>query len=160
MGQSVVILSLLKNKLMSSIAEIQQEIVEEFEMFDDWDQKYEYLIELGKELLPLDPRYKIDENLIKGCQSRVWLHAWRDETTGNIRYRADSDALITKGIIALLIRVFDNQKPEDILSASTDFIAKIGLHQHLSPRRANGLLAMIKQIKFYALALSKVSNPI
>lgn len=144
---------------MSSIAEIQQEIVDEFEMLEDWDQKYEYLIELGKELKPLAPSYKIDENLIKGCQSRVWLHAWRDES-GNIRYAADSDAIITKGIIALLIRVFDNQKAEDILHASTDFISKIGLHQHLSPTRANGLLAMVKQIKYYALALSKISNPI
>lgn len=143
---------------MSSIAEIQEEIVQEFEMFDNWEQKYEYIIELGKELPLIDPQYKVDENLIKGCQSRVWLHAYLDDS-GRIRYTADSDAIITKGIIALLIRVFDNQLPQDIVNADIHFIEKIGLKQHLSPTRANGLLAMIKQMKYYALALSQLTQP-
>lgn len=143
---------------MSSIAEIQEEIVQEFEMFDNWEQKYEYIIELGKELPLIDPKYKVDENLIKGCQSRVWLNAYLDDS-GRIRYTADSDAIITKGIIALLIRVFDNQLPQDIVNADIHFIEKIGLKQHLSPTRANGLLAMIKQMKYYALALSQLTQP-
>lgn len=143
---------------MPSIAEVQEEIVQEFEMFDNWEQKYEYIIELGKELPLIDPKYKVDENLIKGCQSRVWLHAYLDDN-GRIRYTADSDAIIVKGIVALLIRVFDNQLPQDIVDADIHFIEKIGLKQHLSPTRANGLLAMIKQMKYYALAISQLTQP-
>lgn len=142
---------------MPSITEIQEEIVQEFALFDDWEQKYEYIIELGKELPLIDPQYKVDEYLIKGCQSRVWLHATLDES-GHIRFTADSDAIITKGIIALLIRVFDDQPPQDIVQADIHFIDKIGLKQHLSPTRANGLLSMIKQMKYYALALSPLTQ--
>tara|TARA_B100000925_G_scaffold105993_1_gene78143 strand:+ start:828 stop:1187 length:360 start_codon:yes stop_codon:yes gene_type:complete len=115
--------------------------------------KYEYLIELGKSVPVIDEINKTDDNIIKGCQSKVWLHAEQDE--GMIRFYADSDAIITKGIVSLLIRTFSNQKPEDIINASLDFIDKIGLRQHLSPNRANGLNNMIKKIKFYAIAFSK-----
>jgi len=133
-----------------SIEEKEQEIVDEFSMFDDWMDKYEYIIEIGKDLPIIDDKYKIDENLIKGCQSRVWVHAdFKDDV---IQFTADSDAIITKGIIALLIRVLSNQKAEDILKADLKFIDAIGLQDHLSPTRANGLLGMIKQIKTYALA--------
>jgi cysteine desulfuration protein SufE len=131
------------------IEEIQKEIVEEFELFDEWMQKYEYLIELGKDLPMINEEYKDDEHIIKGCQSRVWLHAELENDL--VRYTADSDAIITKGIISLLIRAMDEQKPEDILSADMDFIDQIGLKEHLSPTRANGLLSMVKQMKFYAL---------
>ena len=130
---------------MSSIQEIQQEIIEEFEMFDDWMQRYEYMIELGKSLPLIDEKYKTDEYIIKGCQSKVWVHA--DFNEGNIEFTADSDAIITKGIIAILIRSFSNQPPQAILDADTSFIDKIGLKEHLSPTRANGLVSMIKQIK-------------
>lgn len=133
-----------------SIAEKEQEIVGEFEMFGDWDAKYEYIIDLGKELPMIDPQYKTDEYKIKGCQSQVWLHA--DESEGKIHFTADSDAIITKGIIALLVRVFDNETPEDILKADLNFINEIGLSQHLSPTRSNGLLSMIRQMKMYAIA--------
>lgn len=132
------------------IKEIQEEIVEEFSMFDDWMQRYEYIIELGKSLPLIDERYKTDENIIKGCQSKVWLHGEQKED--KIVFTADSDAILTKGIIAVLIRTFSNQKPAAILEANTDFIDEIGLKEHLSPTRANGLVSMIKQIKMYALA--------
>lgn len=132
------------------IKEIQDEIVDEFSMFDDWMQRYEYIIELGKSLPLIEEKYKTEENIIKGCQSKVWVHG--EENNGNIVFTADSDAILTKGIIAILIRVFSNQKPEDILEANTDFIDEIGLKEHLSPTRANGLVSMIKQIKMYALA--------
>jgi cysteine desulfuration protein SufE len=135
-----------------NIPDIQQEIVDEFDFFDDWTERYEYIINLGKELPLIDEQYKTDDNLIKGCQSRVWLHADKDEN-GNVAFTADSDAILTKGIIALMIRVFSGQSPKDILEADTEFIEKIGLKEHLSPTRANGLVSMIKQIKFYALAL-------
>ncbi len=135
---------------MSSIQDIQQEIIEEFEMFDDWMQRYEYMIELGKSLPLIDEKYKTDEYIIKGCQSKVWVHA--DFNEGNIEFTADSDAIITKGIIAILIRSFSNQPPQAILDADTSFIDKIGLKEHLSPTRANGLVSMIKQIKLYAVA--------
>jgi len=141
---------LQKTKKMS-IQEIQDEIVDDFAMFDDWMEKYDYLIELGKSLPIIDDKYKTDDNLIKGCQSKVWLHAEKDGD--KIKYTADSDAIITKGIIALLLRVFSNQKAEDILKTDTDFIDKIGLKEHLSPTRANGLVSMIKKIKLYALGL-------
>ncbi|MQP51601.1 MULTISPECIES: SufE family protein [unclassified Flavobacterium] len=133
-----------------TIKDIQNEIVDEFSMFDDWMQRYEYIIELGKTLPLIDEKFKVDENIIKGCQSKVWVHG--KELNGNIVFTADSDAILTKGIIAILIRSFSNQSPKDILDANTDFIDEIGLKEHLSPTRANGLVSMIKQIKMYALA--------
>ncbi len=133
-----------------SIQEIQNEIVEEFSLFDDWMQRYEYMIELGKSLPLIEDQYKIDENIIKGCQSRVWVHAKLEND--KVAFTADSDAIITKGIIAILIRVFSHQHPRDILDANTDFIDEIGLKEHLSPTRANGLVSMIKQLKMYAIA--------
>lgn len=139
-----------------TITEIQQEIVDEFAMFDEWMDKYEHIIELGKDLPIIDEQHKTEENLIKGCQSRVWLHAEIKE--GKIEYTADSDAIITKGIIALMIRTFSGQTPQDIVTANVDFIDKIGLKEHLSPSRSNGLLSMLKQIKMYALAFSVQSN--
>ncbi len=132
------------------IEDIQEEIVAEFSMFDDWMQRYEYMIELGKSLPRIEERFKDDDHLIKGCQSKVWVHA--DLEDGKVLFTADSDAIITKGIIAILIRVFSGQKPADILAAGTDFIDEIGLKEHLSPTRANGLVSMIKQLKMYALA--------
>jgi len=133
-----------------SIQEIQNEIVDEFAVFDDWMQRYEYIIELGKSLPLIDEKYKTDDNLIKGCQSKVWVHG--EEKDGKIVFTSDSDAILTKGIIAILVRVFSNQKAEAILEANTDFIDEIGLKEHLSPTRANGLVSMIKQLKIYALA--------
>jgi cysteine desulfuration protein SufE len=138
---------------MSSIQERQNEVVEEFSMFDDWMQRYEYMIELGKTLPLIDDKFKTDDYIIKGCQSKVWLNA--DMNDDEITFTADSDAIITKGIIAILIRVFSHQNPKDILSANTDFIDEIGLKEHLSPTRANGLVSMIKQLKMYALAFEK-----
>jgi cysteine desulfuration protein SufE len=133
-----------------SIKDIQEEIIDEFAMFDDWMQRYEYMIELGKSLPLIDEQYKTNDNLIKGCQSKVWVHA--ELKDNKIVFTADSDAIITKGIVAILIRVFSNQHPKDIIEANTDFIDKIGLKEHLSPTRANGLVSMIKQIKMYAIA--------
>ena len=133
-----------------TIQEIQEEIVDEFSMFDDWMQRYEYIIELGKSLPLIDEQYKTEENIIKGCQSKVWVHAEQQE--GKVVFTADSDAILTKGIIAILIRTFSNQTPKQILDADTNFIDEIGLKEHLSPTRANGLVSMIKQIKMYALA--------
>lgn len=133
-----------------SIQSLQNEIIEEFSMFEDWMERYEYMIELGKSLPILDPSHKIEANIIKGCQSKVWLHAHYDN--GCLIFSADSDAIITKGIIAILIRVFSKQSPEAILNSDTSFIDAIGLKEHLSPTRANGLGSMIKQIKLYALA--------
>ncbi len=135
-----------------SITELQADIVEEFSLFDDWMQRYEYIIDLGKSLPLIDERYKTEENIIKGCQSKVWVHGELMED--KIVFTADSDAILTKGIIAILIRVFSNQKATDILDANTDFIDAIGLKEHLSPTRANGLVSMIKQIKMYALAFN------
>ena len=139
-----------RNNSFSNIKEIQEEIVDEFAMFDDWMQRYEYMIELGKSLPLIDEQYKTDENIIKGCQSKVWVHA--DMEDGKVVFTADSDAIITKGIIAILVRAFSNQEPKAILDANTDFIDEIGLKEHLSPTRANGLVSMIKQLKMYALA--------
>lgn len=133
-----------------SINDIQNEIIDEFAMFDDWMQRYEYMIELGKSLPLIDEQYKTDDHLIKGCQSKVWLHA--EVNDGKVNFTADSDAIITKGIVAILIRVFSNQSPKDIIDADTHFIDEIGLKEHLSPTRANGLVSMIKQIKMYAIA--------
>jgi len=132
-----------------SIAEIQKQIVEEFSLFTDWMEKYEYLIELGKALAPFPEEQKRDQNLIRGCQSRVWLAANNRE--GRLFFMADSDAIITKGIVSLLIRAFSGHSPQEILEADTGFIDEIGLKEHLSPTRANGLVSMIKQIKIYAL---------
>ena len=139
-----------------SIEKLESEIIEEFSLFDDWMDKYEYIIELGKELPIIDKKFKTDEYIIKGCQSKVWLHANSDN--GRIQLTADSDAIITKGIISLLIKVLNNQKHEDILIAKMNFINEIGLSSHLSPTRANGLLEMVKQIKSYALAFSIKKN--
>ena len=135
---------------MKSIQDIEEEIVEEFSMFDSWMDKYDYLIDLGKSLEILKDEFKIKENIIAGCQSQVWLHAENKNDT--IEYRADSDAIMTKGIIALLIRVLSNQRPNDIIDAKLDFIKTIGLEDQLSQTRANGLKSMIKQMKIYALA--------
>ena len=132
-----------------TINQIQQELIEEFEFFDDWMDKYEYLIELGKNLPLIAPEDKTDDKLIKGCQSRVWLEAKNEN--GKIQFTADSDAVITKGIISLLIRVLNNQPAKEIAEAELFFINKIGLKEHLSPTRSNGLLSMIKQMKIYAL---------
>ncbi|WP_417600216.1 SufE family protein [Owenweeksia hongkongensis] len=134
-----------------TIGEKQQDIIEEFDMFDDWMGRYEYLIELGKSLPLIDEKYKLEENLIKGCQSQVWLHADNDGDV--VKYTADSDAILTKGLIALMIRVLSDEKPEDIVNADMSFVDEIGLKEHLSPTRANGLVSMIKQMKFYALAM-------
>ncbi|MDB4590084.1 SufE family protein [Flavobacteriaceae bacterium] len=134
-----------------TIKSIQEEVIDEFLLFDDWMQKYEYMIDLGKSLPLINEKNKTDDRLIKGCQSKVWLDA--QLKNGKINYTADSDAIITKGIIAILLRVFSNQTPDAILSANTDFIDEIGLKEHLSPTRANGLVSMIKQLKIYALAL-------
>lgn len=138
------------------IQETSSTIISEFENFDDWMDKYNYLIELGKSLPVIDERYKIESNLIQGCQSRVWLHAEFDGD--KIHFTADSDAVITKGIANLLIRVFSNHNPQEILDASTEFINEIGLTEHLSPTRSNGMMSMIKQIKMYALAYKTKQN--
>ncbi|MGB7784672.1 MAG: SufE family protein [Salinimicrobium sp.] len=141
---------------MSTIKEIQEDIVEEFEMFDDWMQRYEHMIELGKSLPLIEEQYKTDDNLIKGCQSKVWVHAEMDGD--KLVFTADSDAIITKGIIAILVRTFSNQHPKDIIEADTQFIDEIGLKEHLSPTRANGLVSMIKQLKMYAVAYQTQLN--
>ncbi|MEE1223569.1 MAG: SufE family protein, partial [Bacteroidaceae bacterium] len=133
-----------------TINEIQDEIIEEFIELDDWMDRYQLLIDLGSEQPPLDAKYKTEQNLIEGCQSRVWLQA--DLIDGHIHFQAESDALIVKGMVALLVRVLSDQTPQDILDADLYFIEKIGLREHLSPTRSNGLLAMLKQMKLYALA--------
>ena len=135
---------------MNSIKAIQDEIIEEFSLFEDWMQRYEYMIELGKSLPLINNDYKTDKYIIKGCQSKVWVHANLDGD--KLKFTADSDAIITKGIIAILIRVFSNQSPSEILNSNSNFIDEIGLKEHLSPTRANGLVSMIKQIKMYAIA--------
>lgn len=141
---------------MMTINEIQDEIIEEFSLFDDWMDRYALLIELGNSLDNLSAVYKVENNLIEGCQSRVWLQA--DLTDGRIIFRADSDAVIVKGIIALLIKVLSNRTPDEILNADLYFIERIGLKEHLSPTRSNGLLSMIKQIRFYAMAFKAKNN--
>jgi len=133
-----------------SIEEIEQEIIEEFSLFDSWDDKYEYIIDLGKKLPPLDDQYKRDENKVKGCQSTVWLVA--DYKDGRIYYKAESDAVIVKGLISMLIRVLSGQTPDDIINTKLDFIKEIGMMSHLAQTRSNGLLSMVKQMKNYALA--------
>ena len=139
-----------------TIKAIQDEIIDEFSMFDDWEERYQYMIDLGKTLPLIDEQFKTDENIIKGCQSKVWVHAEMKED--KIIFTADSDAIITKGIIAILIRVFSNQEPKAIIDANTDFIDTIGLKEHLSPTRANGLVSMIKQLKMYAIAYQTQLN--
>ena len=134
---------------VKSIQEIEEEIIAEFSMFEDWMDKYNYLIEMGKSIPMIDPKYKVENNLIKGCQSRVWLHAKFED--GKIIFAADSDAVITKGIAYLLIRVMNNQTPDSIINAEFTFVDQIGLKEHLSPTRSNGLTSMIKQMKLYAL---------
>ncbi|WP_458628375.1 SufE family protein [Winogradskyella sp. PC D3.3] len=133
-----------------TIEEVQNEIIDEFSMFEDWEERYQYMIDLGKDLPIIDEKYKTEDNIIKGCQSKVWVHATMEDD--KVNFTADSDAIITKGIIAILIRVFSNQHPKAIIEANTDFIDKIGLKEHLSPTRANGLVSMIKQLKMYAIA--------
>jgi cysteine desulfuration protein SufE len=135
-----------------TIQEIQHEIIDEFSIFDDWMQRYEYIIDIGKSLPLINEQYKTEDNIIKGCQSKVWVHA--EQNGDKVVFTADSDAILTKGIVAILIRTFSNQKAVDILEANTDFIDKIGLKEHLSPTRANGLVSMIKKIKMYALAFN------
>ena len=136
---------------MESINDIQEEIIDEFSGFDDWMDRYSYIIELGNAVEPLDAKYKVPENIIKGCQSRVWLNA-EQQPDGTITFSADSDAIIVKGIIALLIRVLSGHTPDEILESDLHFIEAIGLREHLSPTRSNGLLAMVKQMRMYALA--------
>ncbi|QQX77432.1 MULTISPECIES: SufE family protein [Aequorivita] len=139
-----------------TIEAIQEELIDEFSMFEDWMQRYEYMIDLGKSLPLIDENLKTEDKLIKGCQSKVWLNS--EMRDGKVIFTADSDAIITKGIIAVLIRVFSHQKPQAILDANTDFIDEIGLKEHLSPTRANGLVSMIKQMKMYALAYQTQLN--
>ncbi len=139
-----------------SIDAIQNEIIDEFSMFDNWEDRYQYMIDLGKSLPLINPVYKTEDHIIKGCQSKVWVHA--DMESDKIVFTADSDAIITKGIIAILIRVFSNQHPQAIIDAKTDFIDEIGLKEHLSPTRANGLVSMIKQLKLYAIAYQTQLN--
>ena len=136
-----------------TIENLQQNLIQDFEFFEDWTQKYEYMIELSKGLDKMDQEMKSDKNIIKGCQSKVWLHA--DYSDGKIKFLADSEAIITRGIIAILLMVFNNKTPDEIINSDISFIEKIGLKEHLSPNRANGLYSMIKQIKFYAIAYSK-----
>jgi len=135
-----------------SIATKEAELIDSFSIYEDWMEKYEYIIELGKDLPIIDDAHKTDENIIKGCQSTVWLHA--DKKDGKVVFTADADAIIAKGIIAILIDVLSNETPQDILDANLDFIKEIGLQEHLSPTRSNGLVAMVKQMKMYALALN------
>ncbi|MCS3795968.1 SufE family protein [Niastella sp. OAS944] len=138
-----------------TIQEIENEIVEEFSLFDSWDDKYEYVIDLGKKLPLLEEKHKLDENKVRGCQSTVWLVA--DYANGKVHFKADSDAIIVKGLISMLIRVLTNHTPDEIINANLDFIQKIGMTTHLAQTRANGLLAMVKQMKNYALAF-KIKN--
>ena len=139
-----------------NIETIKAELIDEFSMFEDWMERYEYMIELGKSLPVIETKFKTEDNIIKGCQSKVWVHA--DLQGTKLIFTADSDAIITKGIIAILIRAYSNQHPDEILNANTDFIDKIGLKEHLSPTRANGLVSMIKQMKMYALAFKTQLN--
>ena len=141
---------------VESIRKIEDEIIEEFAHFTDWMDKYNYIIEMGKDVPLIDPNFKTDNNLISGCQSRVWLHAQYKD--GKVLFSADSEAVITRGLASLLIRVMNNQTPDDILNSDFFFVKKLGLKEHLSPNRSNGLISMIKQMKLYALAF-KTKNP-
>ncbi len=137
-------------EIVLTIQETEDEIVDEFSLFDNWEDKYEYIIDLGKKLEPLDPKFKVEENKIKGCQSQVWLVA--DEQNGRIFFKADSDAVIVRGLVSMLIRVLSGHTPQEIIDAKLDFINKIGMTTHLAQTRSNGLLSMVKQMKNYALA--------
>lgn len=139
-----------------TIAQIEEEIVEEFSLFDTWDEKYEYIIDLGKRLPPLDEQYKVEENIVKGCQSTVYLTA--DYRDGKVYFMADSDAIIVKGLVSMLVRVLSGHAPDEIISAPLGFINQIGMTSHLAQTRSNGLLAMVKQMKNYALAYKLKSN--
>jgi cysteine desulfuration protein SufE len=139
-----------------TIEEVQQEIIDEFSVYTDWMDKYGYLIELGNELKDLEPKEKTDQNLIKGCQSRVWLVAEMND--GKINFRGESDAVIVKGLVALLLRVVSGRSPRELIENDLHFIDDLGLKQHLSPTRSNGLLAMVKQIRFYAVAYNKIAG--
>jgi len=138
-----------------TISEKGQSLVEDFSFMEDWTEKYQYLIDLSKNLAPMDTKFKVEDNLIKGCQSKVWLKASFENEL--INFQADSDAIISKGIVAILLSVLNDRKPNEILNADLSFIDQIGLKEHLSPNRANGLSSMLKQIKFYALAYSKIN---
>ena len=138
-----------------TISEKGQSLVEDFAFMEDWTEKYQYLIDLSKNLAPMEPKFKVEENIIKGCQSKVWLKASFENEL--INFQADSDAIISKGIVAILLSVLNDRKPNEILNADLSFIDQIGLKEHLSPNRANGLSSMLKQIKFYALAYSKLN---
>ncbi|MAV13406.1 MAG: SufE family protein [Flavobacteriaceae bacterium] len=138
-----------------TISEKGQSLVEDFSFMEDWTEKYQYLIDLSKNLAPMDTKFKVEENIIKGCQSKVWLKASFENEL--INFQADSDAIISKGIVAILLSVLNDRKPNEILNADLSFIDQIGLKEHLSPNRANGLSSMLKQIKFYALAYSKLN---
>jgi cysteine desulfuration protein SufE len=146
--------TLQPEKKKMTIEEVQQEIIEEFSVYTDWMDKYGYLIELGNDLKDLDPKEKIDQNLIKGCQSRVWLVA--EMENGKINFRGESDAVIVKGLVALLLRVVSGRTPKELIENDLHFIDDLGLKQHLSPTRSNGLLAMVKQIRLYAVAYKKI----
>lgn len=137
-----------------TINEAQNEIIEEFDLFDDWEGKYEYIIDLGKKLAPLPEAYRDEDHIIKGCQSRVWLHAELED--GKVVFRADSDAIIVKGLISMLVQVLSGHRPEDIVNADLYFMEKVGLQQHLAQTRANGLASMVKQMKAYGLAFSSL----
>ena len=139
-----------------TISELQEQVISEFSLFDDWIDKYNYLIEMGRSIPIIDESYKTDQYVITGCQSKVWLHA--DYRDGKIFFSADSDAIITKGIVNLLIRVLSGHTPDEILNADMDFIDKVGLREHLSPTRSNGLTSMVKQMKLYALAFKTKSE--
>ncbi len=138
-----------------TISEKGQSLVDDFSFMEDWTEKYQYLIDLSKNLSPMDTKFKVEDNLIKGCQSKVWLRASYENEL--INFQADSDAIISKGIVAILLSVLNDRKPNEILNADLSFIDQIGLKEHLSPNRANGLSSMLKQIKFYALAYSKLN---
>ena len=140
-------------KILETIREIQDQIISDFELFDEWDEKYSYIIEMGRKLVPMPEHFKVDENKIKGCQSTVWLAS--EVQDGSVIYYADSDAVIVKGLVSLLIKVFSNHKAEEIIANEPYFIDKIGMQQHLSMTRSNGLAAMVKQMKMYAVAYSK-----
>lgn len=139
-----------------SINEIQDELIEDFLLFDDWESKYEYIIDLGKQLPPLDEKYKTEENIIKGCQSRVWLNAYSDGEV--LKFEADSDAIIVKGLVSMLVKVLTGHKPEDVALADLYFMDRIGLHQHLAQTRSNGLASMVKQMKTYGLAYQSINQ--
>jgi cysteine desulfuration protein SufE len=139
-----------------TIDKIQEDIISEFSSYDDWMDKYAFLIELGNELAPIDTKYKIEQNIIRGCQSQVWINA--EYADGKLSYQGESDALIVKGLVALMLRVVNDQSPTDIMNCDFHFIDQIGLKEHLSPTRSNGLLAMVKQIKLYAVAYNKLNS--